>query len=163
APGPERPARLGAGAEPLRGGILAGPARPARARYPPAQPDAGGPHRPGPQARRGGHLRPGPPRRRDRPDRRASSLTKRGRWSVDPRTIGLIGGVGGAVLGVLGGVVGTYFSIKNTAGPRERAFMIRAAALAWVAVATFLVALWWTPLPYRALLWVPYLLLLPPA
>ena len=28
-------------------------------------------------------------------------------------------------LGVLGGAIGTYFSIKNTSGPRERAFMVR--------------------------------------
>jgi hypothetical protein len=28
-------------------------------------------------------------------------------------------------LGVLGGVIGTYFSVKNTSGPREQAFMIR--------------------------------------
>jgi hypothetical protein len=75
--------------------------------------------------------------------------------------IGLIGGIGGTVLGVLGGAIGTYFSIMNTAGPRERAFAIRAAALWWFAVAAFLIALWWTPFAYRALLWVPYGLLLP--
>ena len=39
---------------------------------------------------------------------------------------GTIGGwvgtlVGGGV-GLLGGVIGTYFTIKNTKGPRERAF-----------------------------------------
>lgn len=80
---------------------------------------------------------------------------------MDPRTIGWIGGIGGAALGVLGGVIGTYFGIKNTAGPRERAFMIRAAALAWIAIAAFLIALWWTPLPYRDGLWVSYVLALP--
>jgi hypothetical protein len=80
---------------------------------------------------------------------------------VNPGMVGLIGGLGGAVIGVFGGAVGTYFGIKNTTGPRERAFMIRAAVLAWVAVAAFLVALWWTPMAYRVLLWVPYLLLLP--
>jgi uncharacterized membrane protein len=80
---------------------------------------------------------------------------------VDPGTIGLIGGIGGSVLGVLGGAIGTYFSVKNTAGPRERAFMIRAAALCWVAVATFLAALWWTPLPYQLWLWALYGISLP--
>jgi hypothetical protein len=73
--------------------------------------------------------------------------------------IGWIGGIGGAALGVLGGAIGTYFSIKNTAGPRERAFMIRVAVLAWIAA--FLVALWWTPFPYQAWLWVSYVLALP--
>jgi hypothetical protein len=77
---------------------------------------------------------------------------------VDPRTIGWIGGIGGAALGVLGGAIGTYFGIKNTAGPRERAFMIKAAVLAWIAA--FLVALWWTPLSYQAWLWVSYVLAL---
>jgi hypothetical protein len=75
--------------------------------------------------------------------------------------IGLIGGIGGSVLGVLGGVIGTYFGIMNTAGRRERAFAIRAAALGWAGVTAFLAALWWTPLTYRPLLWLPYLLLLP--
>jgi fatty acid desaturase len=73
----------------------------------------------------------------------------------------LIGGIGGSAIGILGGVIGTYFSVMNTAGPRERAFMIRAAALAWVAVAAFLAALWWIPFPYRFLLWLPYVLALP--
>ena len=34
-------------------------------------------------------------------------------------------------MALIGGVVGTYFSIKNTNGPRERAFMIRASATCW--------------------------------
>ncbi|WP_406693860.1 hypothetical protein V5E97_22755 [Singulisphaera sp. Ch08] len=80
---------------------------------------------------------------------------------MDPRTVGLIGGVGGTVIGVLGGVVGTYFSIRNAAGPRERAFMIRMSALVWIAVTAFLAALWLTPQLYRPLLWLPYALLLP--
>jgi len=80
---------------------------------------------------------------------------------MDPATTGLIGGIGGSVIGLMGGALGTYFSIKNTAGPRERAFMIKAAALAWVAVTAFLAAMWFTPSPYRFLLWLPYLVALP--
>jgi hypothetical protein len=76
--------------------------------------------------------------------------------------IGLIGGIGGAVIGIMGGVIGTYFSIRNTAGPRERAFVIRVSALTWVAMAALLVVLVCTPRPYRDLGWV-YLLLLGPA
>jgi hypothetical protein len=75
----------------------------------------------------------------------------------------LIGGIGGGVVGVLGGVTGTYFGVKNTVGPRERAFVIRAAALCWAGVITFLAALWWTPAPYQFLLWVPYVLWLLPS
>ena len=75
---------------------------------------------------------------------------------MEPETAGWIGGVGGTVLGVLGGAVGTYFSIRNTRGPRERAFMIRASVACWAAVAAFLVVLWLIPSPYRFLLWIPY-------
>jgi uncharacterized membrane protein YfcA len=79
---------------------------------------------------------------------------------MDPGTVGLIGGIAGGVVGVFGGAVGTYFSIKNTGGPRERALMVRMAALTWVAVTAFLAALWLTPQLYQPLLWLPYLLLL---
>jgi fatty acid desaturase len=80
---------------------------------------------------------------------------------MDPATVGLVGGIGGGVIGLMGGALGTYFSIKNTAGPRERAFMVKVAALGWVAVTAFLAALWFTPSPYRFLWWLPYGLLLP--
>jgi 4-hydroxybenzoate polyprenyltransferase len=48
-------------------------------------------------------------------------------------------------------------------GPRERVFVIRAAALWCFAVAAFLLALWWTPLAHRTLVWLPYVLSLGPA
>ena len=32
--------------------------------------------------------------------------------------------------------------IKNTGGPRERAFIVRVAAFMWVAITAFLAALW---------------------
>lgn len=71
---------------------------------------------------------------------------------------GLIGGIiVGSLLGIAGGVVGTYFSIKNTLGPRERAFMIRASIVAWVAITAFLVGLLLLPNPYRHFLWIPYI------
>lgn len=74
---------------------------------------------------------------------------------------GLIGGIAGSVLGVLGGVIGTWFSIKNTNGPRERVFMVRTAAIAWVAITLFLVLLLSLPQPYNFLMWLPYGILLP--
>jgi len=74
---------------------------------------------------------------------------------------GLIGGIGGSVLGVLGGVIGTWFSIKNTNGPRERAFMVKTAVIVWVAVTLFLVLLLTLPQPYNYLMWIPYGILLP--
>lgn len=74
---------------------------------------------------------------------------------------GLLGGLVGGVLGVLGGAVGTYFSIRNTAGPRERMFMVRVAIVAWIGVTAFVLGLLMLPLPYNFLLWVPYAIALP--
>jgi hypothetical protein len=74
---------------------------------------------------------------------------------------GLVGGIVGATIGVLGGLVGTYFSIRNTAGPRERRFMIRVAIVAWIAVSAFVAGLLLLPKPYNLLLWIPYGIALP--
>lgn len=74
---------------------------------------------------------------------------------------GLIGGIGGAAIGILGGLVGTYFSIKNTTGPHERGFMIRVAIVAWVVVSAFVAGLLFLPRPYNFLLWIPYGIALP--
>ena len=75
--------------------------------------------------------------------------------------IGLVGGIVGGVIGAAGGLVGTYFSIKNTAGPRERSFMIRVSAIAWLTIVAFLAGLLLLPKPYNWLLWVPYAIALP--
>lgn len=40
----------------------------------------------------------------------------------------------GALIGLLGGAVGTWFSIRNTQSAEERAFVARAALLLWVAL-----------------------------
>ena len=55
--------------------------------------------------------------------------------------VGLVGGIIGSIMGLAGGALGTYASIKNTGGPRERQFMVRAAIAAWVGIALFLVLL----------------------
>ena len=64
-------------------------------------------------------------------------------------------------LGLSGGAIGTYFSIKNTSGPRERAFMIRVSIVTWIAVSIFVAALILLPKPYNWLLWIPYGIALP--
>jgi hypothetical protein len=69
---------------------------------------------------------------------------------------GLPGAIIGGSLGLLGGALGTYFSIKSTSGPRERAFMIRTAILTWIMVTAFLFGLLALPRPFNFLLWVPY-------
>ena len=50
----------------------------------------------------------------------------------------MIGGIVGGLVGTVGAMVGTYASIKNTQGPRECAFMKRAAVVFWVAILAFL-------------------------
>ena len=74
---------------------------------------------------------------------------------------GLIGGIIGTLIGVAGGVVGTYFSIKNTSGPRGRKFMIKVALVVWIAILLFLALLFALPSPYRWFLFIPYGILLP--
>jgi hypothetical protein len=72
----------------------------------------------------------------------------------------IIGLVGGG-LGILGGLVGQYFSIRNTRSPRERALMIKASVVFWIALVPFFGLIIALPNPYRHLLWIPYCFLLP--
>lgn len=75
--------------------------------------------------------------------------------------MGYIGGILGSVLGFAGGVFGTYCSIKNTKGPLERKFTIKASIVGWIAVMIFLALLLSLPTPHRFFLWIPYGILLP--
>jgi len=74
---------------------------------------------------------------------------------------GLIGGIAGCVIGTIGGLVGTFVTIRNTSGSRERAFTVKASIVAWIAAIIFLVLLLLLPTPWRFLLWLPYGILLP--
>lgn len=71
---------------------------------------------------------------------------------MNPETIGWAGGIFGAVLGIAGGAVGTYFSIRSTNGPRERAFMVRACICGWLGITALLLLLWALPAPLRLVL-----------
>jgi hypothetical protein len=74
---------------------------------------------------------------------------------------GLIGGIVGGAIGLAGGIIGTYFGIKNTNGPRERAFMVKASIVVWIALIVFFCLMIVLPNPYRFFLWIPYGILLP--
>lgn len=74
---------------------------------------------------------------------------------------GWIGGIAGGLIGLAGGIIGTYFSIKNTNGPRERSFMIRSAVAFWVSGLIFIGLLVVLPSSYRWLMWIPYSIALP--
>jgi hypothetical protein len=71
------------------------------------------------------------------------------------------GGMLGVLGGLIGGLIGAYASIKNTSGPRERAFMIQVAVVFWIAITAFIFGLLALPRPFNFLLWVPYLISLP--
>jgi hypothetical protein len=61
---------------------------------------------------------------------------------MDPGTFGAwAGGIIGGLIGVAGGAMGTYFTIKHTNGRRERAFVIMASVLCWVFVIVFVVGM----------------------
>src|SRR5262245_32992477 len=66
----------------------------------------------------------------------------------------------GSAIGVAGGVLGTYFSVRNTKGPRERSLMIRAAVACWLLVLAFAAGILLIPGWYRHLLVVPYVIVL---
>tara|TARA_R110002111_G_C5962038_1_gene369563 strand:- start:88 stop:405 length:318 start_codon:yes stop_codon:yes gene_type:complete len=70
--------------------------------------------------------------------------------------IGLIGAVGGTLLGFLGGVYGTWNSIQQTNGPRERAFVVKMSVLFWIVVSLFVVLVFVLPAPWNYYIWLPY-------
>ena len=76
---------------------------------------------------------------------------------MDDQTFILIGALGGSAVGVFGGVLGTYHTIRSAHGPRERAFAVWASVVCWIAILAFLAVMWVTPMPYRFLLWLPYM------
>jgi hypothetical protein len=68
--------------------------------------------------------------------------------------------LGGAAIGVAGGLLGTSVSIRRTPGPRERARMARAALVCWLLVIAFVLGLYFIPSWHKHLLWAPYAVLL---
>ena len=51
---------------------------------------------------------------------------------------GLLAALWGPLIGVAGGVLGAWISIKNTRSPRERQFMIRQTCITWIYVLLFI-------------------------
>lgn len=75
---------------------------------------------------------------------------------MDGVTIGWIGGALGSLIGIAGGVFGTYRSISQTETPQARMVMIRLSVYVWVLVSVFVALLLVLPSPYGLLLWIPY-------
>ena len=62
----------------------------------------------------------------------------------------------GSAIGVAGGVLGTYLSVRHAKGPRERSLMIRASLGCWLLVLAFTAGLALIPGWYRYFLIAPY-------
>ena len=75
------------------------------------------------------------------------------------------GGVVGAVIGVAGGAYGSYCSIKNTNGPKERAFMVKVGWWNLIFLAVLLGLIFGMgyalPQPYKLWAFLPMLLIVP--
>jgi membrane protease YdiL (CAAX protease family) len=73
--------------------------------------------------------------------------------------IGLVGGIVGSVLGLAGGLFGTYSSYRRAKSSRERRFVIWASISIFVYVGSFLAVLFLFPRS-RPMIFVPYALIL---
>ena len=80
---------------------------------------------------------------------------------MNNQTIGWIGAIVGSGIGILGGLIGTYFSIKRAANDRQRSFMMRCAIFFWVFVLCFVSLVCFLPAPWKYFIWVVYAVGLP--
>ena len=69
-----------------------------------------------------------------------------------------IGPIVGGGIGLLGAMIGTYFTVRNTSGPRERRFVIKASILCWIIVLLFVTGMVLIPGWYKLLLIISYLI-----
>ncbi len=79
---------------------------------------------------------------------------------MNPEMVGWMGGGIGAVIGIIGALIGTYFTVKNTSSQAERAFVMKASVVCWVFTLSFVAAMLLIPSWHKHLLWIPYAVLL---
>jgi hypothetical protein len=70
--------------------------------------------------------------------------------------LGLIGTVLGSIVGVAGGLLGTWMSIRNMPRGEQRSFMARMAVVGWIGAFGFCVALLLIPTSWNGFLWLVY-------
>jgi Ca2+/Na+ antiporter len=77
---------------------------------------------------------------------------------MDDKTIGLIGGIAGTLIGITGGVLGVYFSLKSAKTDEERRFLVLHTA---VSIPVFFIllgiVLWLRFTLPRTVSWIPLL------
>jgi len=69
-------------------------------------------------------------------------------------------GLAGSLIGILGGIIGTYFSITKTKTLVERRFMMRTTIWMWLGISIFLLVVFFAPSPWRWLAFIPYIIIL---
>jgi ABC-type Na+ efflux pump permease subunit len=69
---------------------------------------------------------------------------------------GTIAALIGTTIGVAGGAIGTWLSIRSSTPGAQRALMIKASIVTWVAVLAFVGLNFLLPSPYNWLLWILY-------
>lgn len=75
---------------------------------------------------------------------------------LTPEMIGLLGAVFGSVIGLAGGLLGTWMSLQNLPSGAQRDFMKQAAPLGWAGVLGFTATTQLVPAPGKWLLWIAY-------
>ena len=77
-------------------------------------------------------------------------------WYAEAVMLGLIGTVLGSIVGVAGGLLGTWMSIRNMPRGEQRSFMARMAVVGWIGALGFCVALLLIPTSWNGFLWLVY-------
>ena len=62
---------------------------------------------------------------------------------------------------ILGGVVATYYNVRNVSGPKERAFVIQVCTVSWLIVLSLLLFAYFLPSPHRFIVAGLYLVVCP--
>ncbi len=74
--------------------------------------------------------------------------------------IGTLGAVVGSSIGVLGGIYGTWMSIRGCSPGKQRQFIIKISLFLWIGIGAFVGLILYLPSPLKWWLWVLYVPLL---
>jgi hypothetical protein len=64
-------------------------------------------------------------------------------------SVRILAGVAITAVALVGGGVATYLNIRNSRGPKEKAFVTRACTVAWAVILSMLAAVYLLPPPWR--------------
>ncbi len=64
-------------------------------------------------------------------------------------------------MAILGGIIATYYNVRNVAGPKERTFVIQVCTVSWLIVLSLLLFAYFLPSPHRFVVAGLYLVVCP--